>query len=345
MSDGSSTRRSMLLGASLAAVPGAIAAAQGGLQPAAPRGQPAFPLVPGSRANSGTVGVISGGIDGTYVRIAADLATVLDDADRLRILPVLGKGSVQNIADIIHLRGIDVGIVQSDALAYVLREQMFPGVASRVNYIAKLYDEEIHVLARPEVKRLEDLDGKPVNIDVRGSGTAITGSLLFKSLNVDIQPRFESQANALRQLMDGGIAALVYVAGSPAGLFASVPAASGLRFLPLPATAALLESYLPSQLSDHDYPALIAAGQAVDTLAVGAVMAAYAWPSGSERYARIQRFIAALSDKFAQFQRPPRHPKWKEVNLAAQVPGWTRFGSSPVSGRPGRVGTRAGTEF
>jgi hypothetical protein len=23
--------------------------------------------------------------------------------------------------------------------------------------------------------------------------------------------------------------------------------------------------------------------------------------------------------------QPPRHPKWKDVNLAAQVPGWTRF--------------------
>lgn len=329
MSDLSSTRRSVLLGASLAAVPGALANAQGALQPFPHRGQPPAPAPNSARANSGTVGVISGGIDGTYARIAADLATVLDDADRLRILPVLGKGSVQNVADIIFLRGIDVGIVQSDVLAYVLREQMFPGVASRVNYIAKLYDEEIHVLARPEIKRVEDLDGKPVNMDVRGSGTAMTASLLFRSLNIAVASKFESQANALRQLLDGDIAALVYVAGSPAGLFSSVAPASGLHFLTLPATATLLETYLPSQLSDQVYPALIAAGHPIDTLAVGAVMAAYAWQPGTERHGKIQRFVAAFSEKFTQFLRPPRHPKWKEVNLAAQVPSWTRFGSAP----------------
>jgi TRAP-type uncharacterized transport system substrate-binding protein len=70
-----------------------------------------------ARANAGTVGIISGGADGTYVRIAADLAAVLDDGDSLRVLPILGKGSLQNLSDILVLRGVDVGIVQSDVLA------------------------------------------------------------------------------------------------------------------------------------------------------------------------------------------------------------------------------------
>jgi len=59
---------------------------------------------PVARANAGTVGVIPGGIDGTYVGIAADLAAVLDDGQVLRVLPVLGKGSLQNLADILYLR-------------------------------------------------------------------------------------------------------------------------------------------------------------------------------------------------------------------------------------------------
>ena len=105
------------------------AAAQGAGQRAAPgccsRSTPCS-----ARANAGTVGVIAGGIDGTYARIAADLAAVLDEPDGLRVLPILGKGSVQNISDILALRGVDVGIVQSDVLAYARRERCCPASSS-----------------------------------------------------------------------------------------------------------------------------------------------------------------------------------------------------------------------
>jgi TRAP transporter TAXI family solute receptor len=278
-----------------------------------------------ARANSGTVGVISGGVEGTYIRIAADLASVLDDGERLRVLPVIGKGSVQNIADIIYLRGIDIGIVQSDSLAYVLREKPFPVSTNAIKYITKLYDEEIHVLARREITQVADLNGKKVNIDVLGSGTAMTASLVFDRLGVNIQPRNEPQSNALKQLQEGEIAALVYVAGKPANLFRSPTSDSGLHFLPLPATSALMETYLPAQLDHGVYPALIGQDEPVDTLAVGAVMAVFGWQPGSERHRKVATFVASLSEKFARLQQPPRHPKWRDVNLGAELPGWSRF--------------------
>ena len=167
-------RRALLLGAA-ASLPAAPALAQA--------------LTPtlnhlAARANAGTVGIISGGPDGTYVRIAADLAAVLDDGDALRVLPILGKGSLQNLADILVLRGVDIGIVQSDVLAFARRERLLPGVDSLIQYIAKLYDEEVHVLARAEIARIEDLAGRPVNVDVRGSGTAMTAALLFDALGL-----------------------------------------------------------------------------------------------------------------------------------------------------------------
>ncbi|MFL5202060.1 MAG: transporter, partial [Microvirga sp.] len=69
------------------------------------------PVFNPARANTGTLGVISGGADGTYIRIAADLANVLDGED-LRVLPMIGRGSLQNLRDIMFLRGVDIGIVQ-----------------------------------------------------------------------------------------------------------------------------------------------------------------------------------------------------------------------------------------
>jgi uncharacterized protein len=32
-----------------------------------------------------------------------------------------------------------------------------------------------------------------------------------------------------------------------------------------------------------------------------------------------------LFSKIGEFQKPPRHPKWREVNLASTLPAWTRF--------------------
>lgn len=278
------------------------------------------------RANAGTVGVISGGVDGTYVRIAADLAAVLDSGDELRVLPVIGRGSVQNIADIMFLRGVDIGIVQSDVLAYAQRERLFPGVTQLVHYIAKLYDEEFHLLAGPGIARVEELAGKRVNMDLRASGTAMTASLVFDGLGIAVQPAHDPQDVALEKLRRGEIAAMAFVAGQPARLFSAVPADAGLRFLEVGLTAPLLETYLPSRLQATRYPTLIPPGGGVDTLAVGAVMAVYAWQPGTERHRKVARFVEAFFTRFEEFRRPPRHAKWQEVNLAAQVPGWTRFG-------------------
>lgn len=278
-----------------------------------------------ARINAGTVGIVSGGLNGTYIRIAAELAAVLDDGDTLRVLPLVGKGSVQNIADILFLKGIDVGIVQSDVLAYIKRERLYPGADKSIQYIAKLYNEEFHILAGKDIARIEDLAGKKVNFDVVNSGTAMTASLVFERLKTAVEPVHDDQALALDKLRRGEIAALAYVAGKPAALFRDIKPEEGLHFLALPLDPALLETYLPSQFSHADYPALVPEGAVVDTLAVGAVMAVYNWAPGSDRYRKVARFVDAFFDKFPALLEPSRHPKWKEVNLAAQVPDWTRF--------------------
>ncbi|PWC35819.1 TRAP ABC transporter substrate-binding protein [Azospirillum sp. TSO35-2] len=279
----------------------------------------------GVNANSGTVGIVSGGVEGTYVRIAADLASVLDDGDTLRVLPMLGKGSVQNLKDVVLLKGIDVGIVQSDVLAYAKREKLLPNLDQRVKYITKLYNEEMHILAAPDVTRIEDLAGRKVNVDVQGSGTHMTASLIFDMLGIKVDPQGNDQALALEKLRRGEIAAMAYVAGKPTRLFRDLKAGDGLHFLSIPLSASLLDTYLPSRLTNADYEGLIKPGEQVDTVAVGAVMAVYGWERDLERHRKVARFVDAFFSKFDEFLKPPRHPKWKEVNLAADVPGWTRF--------------------
>ena len=275
-------------------------------------------------ANAGTVGVIAGGVDGTYIRIAADLAAVLDQGDAMRVIGMIGKGSLQNIQDMVLLRGVDIGIVQSDALTFARRNRLVPGADSLVQYIAKLYDEEIHVLARPGINSMAELAGLEVNVDLVGSGTAMTASLMFEALGLRVRMVNVAQDVALTRLRNGEIAAMVFVAGKPARIFAGIGPGSGLHFLPITPTAPLMETYLPATLAPADYPSLVPGG-GVETIAVGAVMAVYAWAPGSDRHRKVARFVEALQSRFQDFLRPPRHLKWREVNLQAQVPGWVRF--------------------
>ena len=274
-----------------------------------------------ARANAGTVTIISGGIDGTYIRVASDLAAVLDDGATPRILPVLGKGSLQNIADILYLRGVDIGIVQSDVLAFVRQRHLYPNIEQSVQYIAKLYDEEVHVLVRKDITRIEDLAGQKVNVDLAGSGTAMTASLMFEQLGVQVQATNLDQPTALEKLRLGELAAIVFVSGQPVRLFLNIPPDSGLHFVSVPLTDQLAQTYLPAELSHASYPSLVDDGAPVATIAVGSVMAVFAFPPSNERYGKIARFIDAFFAKFAELLKPPRHPKWKDVNLAASYRG------------------------
>jgi hypothetical protein len=59
---------------------------------------------------------------------------------------------------------------------------------------------------------------------------------------------------------------------------------------------------------------------------VPAVLAVYDWPKDTDRYKRLVRVVDYLFDRFERLQKEPGyHEKWKDVNLAASVPGWQRF--------------------
>lgn len=277
------------------------------------------------RVNRGTVGIISGGVNGTYIRIAADLASVLDQENELRILPIIGKGSVQNITDILYLRGTDIGIVQSDVLAYMQKAGIHPTIDRRIRYITKLYNEEFHLLATSAINTVEDLAGQTVNFGPEGSGTYMTASTVFDILGIDVEPATDDYGVALEKLLRGDIAAMIYVAGKPTEIFTKIPENSQVHFLSVPLSDELMETYLPSSLSHADYPNLVSDGDDIETIAIGAVMAVYNWAPDSDRYAKVARFVEAFFSNFEEFLSPPRHQKWQEVNLAAVVPGWTRF--------------------
>jgi TRAP-type uncharacterized transport system substrate-binding protein len=279
--------------------------------------------------NESTVGVISGSpnSDDTYLQMAYDLADVLNDGDNLRILPIAGIGGPRNIRDVRYLRGVDIGLTQTNILNSFRRSNERMGqFDNKIAYIAKLFNEEVHLVAKPNVTSILQLKSLKVNVDAKGSGTSYSMRDLFKTFGIEVEEVSLSQVEAIEKVKSGEIAATALIAGKPVRSMSKLIRSDGLHFVPIPYPTQLIGDYLPATLSHDDYPDLIASGETVDTVAVGAVLIAYNWPkSSSDRYRRVQRFVEAFFPKIAEFQKPPRHPKWREVNLAATLPGWTRF--------------------
>jgi uncharacterized protein len=277
-----------------------------------------------AQALNTTIGLIAGGPGSTDTRIAADLAQALNDGDKLRVLPILGEGSVQNIADLIFLKGVDVAIVHSDVLTQTMQRGSIPR-ENTVQYIAKLFPEEIHVLARREINNLNDLNGKPVAVGAIGSGTELTSAALLDMCHINPAIVHESQEVALDRLRRGEIAAMFVVGGKPVPLLQGIEAGTGFHFLSIPLNAQIVDSYLPTELDHQRYPNLVSTGPPIETVAVGSVLVTLSSPSDTARAKRVNRFVDMLFDRFDQFRQPGFHPKWQEVNLTAQLQGWTRY--------------------
>ena len=275
-------------------------------------------------ANKGTVGIMTGELGDSDIRIAADLKAVLNEGDRLRVLPTLGQGSLKNVNDLLYLRGIDMAIVQADALSLVKQQQRFPGLEKQLNYVTKLYGEELHVLARRSIASVIGLQGKKVNFVSMDSGNYVTGQLMLEAFGVNVEPVFIDTAMAIEMVGKGEIDATVLVTAKPAAPIAALPPGSNVHLLPIE-TAELRAPYRQANLAATDYPNLVQPGRSIDTIAVDSVLMVYNWRSDHWRYAKVARFVDAFLGRFDEFLQRPRDDKWQEVDVAATVDGWDRF--------------------
>jgi TRAP-type uncharacterized transport system substrate-binding protein len=274
------------------------------------------------RTNRGVVELITGP-DATSVQMAQDLASVLDDGATRRVLPVVGRGSLQNLIDLKLLRGIDIGVVRTDVLEDARKQAPYLGMLESLTYIAKLYNEELHVLASAAIGNIAELKGKQVNFV--GTATPI-GPAVFELLKIEVESAPDDAVTAMQKLKNGQIAALVYVGGKPISLFGLLRQQGGLHFLSIPFTPQLMASaFIPGRLTAEDYPDFVAADKPVDTVAVSTVLFAAPLRPKSDRYRNVANFVEAFFTQFPRLQEAGHHAKWKDVDLAAAVPGWKRF--------------------
>ena len=308
-----------------------LAAVVVGVRPSVAQVVPKSLKQPGSESaikrakNEWTVGIVGGLASGTYMRFAVELSQALDDGSNLRILPIVSFGAASNLDDLLYLRGVDIAITQSDVFEYFRTVRRTANLNNRINYIIRLPVSEVHILARDGIHSIEDLRGKKVNLGPVGSASSLTGAIIFQRLGIKIEQTNLSYPIAFKKLKSGELSALIRVVGKPVDALIRIPENSGVHLLSIPFSKAFADYYTLGEFSHEDYPTLVRSGERIDTIAVPAVLAVYDWPVKSDRFRRVRRFVERLFDNWEKLQKPPFHPKWRDVNLAATVPGWTRF--------------------
>jgi TRAP transporter TAXI family solute receptor len=286
--------------------------------------------------NDIAVTIVVSGISCTCARFAEDIRNVVNDLrpDGLRVLPVLGVGGLQNVNDVLFLRSIDMGVVDEDNLRLLKKKdpQLYANLEQRVQYITKLYNSEFHVLARDDIKSYDDLRGKKVNFSLKDSQTEVSAEVVFDALKIDVQRTSYDNDEAIKKLRDGDISAMIILSGAPQAALAKVTKADHVHFLALDQgslpnhdLSGLFANYLPAELTHAEYPNLIAEGTSVPTMANRALLVAYSWPERSARYKKLTKFVQEFFGKIDEFHNGARHPKWSEINLSADIPGWVRF--------------------
>jgi len=287
-------------------------------------------------ANDIAVSIVVSGMTCTCARFAEDIRNVVNDLrpGGVRVLPILGVGGLQNVNDVLFLKNVDMGVVDEDNLRMLKQRdpRLYANIEQQVQYITRLYNSEFHVLARNEINSVSDLRGKKVNFNLKDSQTEVTAEAIFNKLNVSVERSNYDNDLAIRKVLDGELAAMIVLTGAPQSALSKLKGNDGVHFLAfdektMPGVAGkeIFNEYLPTELTHDEYPALIPEGTSIPTLGNRALLVAYAWPEGSARYNRIAKFVREFFGKIDQFHDAARHPKWKEVNIAAEMPGWTRF--------------------
>lgn len=260
------------------------------------------------------INVLAG--EAVWLDYASALADKLDHESGLRILPVLGAGSVQALQDLTLNQNIDVAIVSSDSLAYAKSQNFLATDRNSFAYIAKLALLELVLIARKDIRNASELAGKRIATGPAQSAAFASGELLFNALKIDFKRVPQQNDAALNALVNGQAdAALILGTSQNIRNFTS----GKFHVLSLAIPPALENIYQPAILTPQQFPDLIKTGETVETIAASLALAVQNWPRNSPRIAALKTFEVELyksqGDELSG-------------NLAAVVPGWTRHSSA-----------------
>lgn len=276
-----------------------------------------------AKVNENVVGIMAGSLGGTDASLAADMGLALSDGYNLRVVPMIGQGSVKDVEDLLFLRGVDMAIVQQDVIDFMANNDVFPEIRSSVRLITPLSVDQFHVLASKNIGSIHDLAGQKVNYGPTDGGTFMTSSVVFDTLGINVEITTFPHQIALEKLRSGEISAMMRASGKPVSVIEEVTQGEPFHLLPVPASP-LAGVYTPTILTAEDYPALIAPGTDVITVAVANALIGYNWPKGHPRGKALAQFSERLVTQYSRLLENGYHESWGEIDISLEVPGLSR---------------------
>ena len=270
------------------------------------------------KLNQSTVGLLAS--QPSLSENVLEMAAAMDHTDGLRVLPILGRGSLQSINDLLFLRGIDVALLSSDSLAFVKKHDLYKEETGKLAYLAKLATLNVVVVARKDIAGVNSLEDMRIATGPANSDEFVAAELIFDALGTKFERIPTTGKNSLAALLDGRIDAAVFVGTPSYRLLNSIKANSGLHILPLSLPESLAETYSPAILESSDFPNLIAEGTVVETVAAALILAVFDWPERSERFNKLKKFNKALLSTYLATRTAEQ-----STNFSAAVPGWKQY--------------------
>jgi len=268
------------------------------------------------------MGVITGSEKGTYYQFGLDLQKLVKP-NGVNLSAHPSKGSVENIFAVYQRPGVQMGIVQSDVLAFVSRLQNDPvlsRIAKKTKMVFPLYNEEVHLVGKRGIAEFDDLAGRRVAVGREGSGTYLTARLLFKLSEVaPSEMVLIDTQEALTELKAGRIDAMFYVIGYPARLLREdVTESDQLAVIPI-LNKSIVEFYPRAEIPAGTYawqPTV------VNTVAAKAVLVSFDFRRRDcDSVGKVAQLIATRQE----WLQKNGHPKWKAVDLNYPLRGWEQY--------------------
>ena len=250
--------------------------------------------------------IATGSSEGTYFKIAQDIKQIAEK-EGIPIHVVQTNGSFDNI-NLLAAGKVDLAIMQLDVLRFVaeiLLKETGLNVLQEAKVALNLYLEEIHILTKnPEIRTVQQLEGKRVAVGPEKSGSALTAEVLLAGFGVKIERLFDAPEAAVKKLSQGEIDALIFIGGAPVPAFQKLD--KSFHFVALPADSGLEQIYPKKKIAKSVYPW----SDEVDTHAVPSVIMTRN-RTEKDYVAAMQRLVLLILSQKESLDSSG-HPKWKD---------------------------------
>ncbi len=271
------------------------------------------------------ISIVTGGKGGTYYPFGQQISK--ECGDTVGGLDVVStSGSLDNIYRLLKEPNVKFAIAQYDALLYVLNNgsEEDKQKVGDLRVLMPLYQEGIHLIVRKDID-MSDIKNAFKNLRVsvgkKGSGTFVTAKNFAKITGIRWKKTYAQDVKtSIKQIVNGELDALFYVAGAPAKLF-NVDESNDkifnlykdhLKIVDLASLSELKKFYSNATISLKDYKWM---DQGVSTKSVRSVLITYNYKPFQPSYTKVKRLYQCLYKKLNKFQTSSDfHPKWQEVD-------------------------------